>query len=440
MQSDIDVIISDLVKKTIESKSKIWTPGEDWILYSGSFFDNKEYEVAIKTLLNGWLGLGELGARFERSVSNLLWNRYGVFVNSGSSANLLMLSALKSKRFGNLPAGSKVITPAAGFPTTVNPIWQNGFEPVFVDIELDTLNIDVNQLEDAAKTGARCLIFAHVLGNPPNMDDIMEIVKKYDMILLEDCCDALGSKWRDSPLGSFGTMSSCSFYPAHHITTGEGGMVCTNSSEAEMVLRSLRDWGRGCYCYGKASACLKNGMCKKRYSPWLEEMPDVVMDHKYVYEEIGYNLKPLEIQAAIGIEQVKKLDFIIDVRKKNFKRLMDIFLPYSDFLQLPSHHELADVAWFAFPITVKDNAKFTRTDLSIWLEDNKVQTRNYFGGNILLQPGYTQIRNVSDPKNRFPNSTKVTKDTLFLGTSPVISDVMLDYIQDKINIFFKDKV
>ena len=437
MNNDIDAAVRNLVNISIEKINKEWKPGEDWVLYSGSFFDNKEYEAAIKCILSGWLGLGELGVRFERSISSILWKRHGVFVNSGSSANLLMLSALKSKRFGNMPNGTKVITPAAGFPTTVNPIWQNGFEPVFVDIELKTLNIDIDQLEDAAKTGAKCLIFAHVLGNPPNMDAVMSIVEKYDLILLEDCCDALGSKWRDAPLGSFGTMSSCSFYPAHHITTGEGGMVCTNSEEAETVLRSLRDWGRGCYCYGKASACLKNGMCKKRYSPWLEEMPDVIMDHKYVYEEIGYNLKPLELQAAIGLEQAKKLDLIIDIRKRNFHRLMSIFKPYEELFYLPSSHSLADVAWFAFPLTLKDNARFTRTDLSMWLEDNKIQTRNYFGGNILLQPGYTQIRNISDPKNKFPNSTKVTKDTLFLGTSPVISEVMLDYIEDKVKEFFE---
>lgn len=435
MSKKIEEMIRELVGCSLENRKKDWVPGTDWILYSGNYFDNREYESAIKCLLDGWLGLGEIGSRFERKFSSLMSHRYGIFVNSGSSANLLMVSALKSKRLSSLATGSKIITPAAGFPTTVNPILQNGFEPVFIDIEVDTLNMDLNQLEDAAKKGASALIFAHVLGNPPNMDDVMDISEKHGLIVLEDCCDALGSKWKGRPLGSFGYMSSCSFYPAHHITTGEGGMVCCSHSAAEMVVRSLRDWGRGCYCSGKASACLKNGMCKKRYSAWIPEMPDVIMDHKYIYEEIGYNLKPMEMQAAIGMEQLAKLDSIIEARKRNFDLLMSIFSPYESLFHIPQKSEHADVSWFAFPITVKDGAGFSRTDLSVWLEDHKIQTRNYFGGNMLLQPGYTQIRNVANPLDRFPVSTKVTRDTMFLGTSPVISAEQIGYIEEVLKDF-----
>lgn len=428
--------ISDLVRRCLKEREKPWEPGKDWVLYSGSYMDNREYEAAISCLLDGWFGLGELGTRFERSISSIVGHKYGIFVNSGSSANLLMISALKSKRYKGLKNGDKIITPVAGFPTTVNPILQNNFEPVFIDIELKTLNLDMNQLEEAAKDGAKALIFAHVLGNPPNMDDIMDIVHKYGLILIEDCCDALGSTWRGRPLGSFGEMSSCSFYPAHHITTGEGGMVSCSDDSLEMVVRSLRDWGRGCYCSGKASACLKNGMCKNRFSAWIPEMPDVIMDHKYIYDEVGYNLKPIEIQAAIGLEQVKKLKDIIEMRKSNFKTLYDIFCRYSDYFILPTKNENADVSWFAFPLTLRDGVPFSRSDFSMWMEDHKIQTRNYFGGNILLQPGYVNIRNIKEPVSRYPTATKVTKDTIFIGTSPVITKEQLMYIKDTVDKFF----
>ncbi len=430
-------VISSLVRKSLEERQKSWEAGKDWVLYSGSYMDNKEYEAAISCLLDGWFGLGDMGTRFERAISSIVGHKHGIFVNSGSSANLLMISSLKSKRYKSLKDGDKVITPVAGFPTTVNPILQNNFEPVFIDIELETLNLDMNQLEDAAKKGAKALIFAHVLGNPPDMDKIMEIVHRYGLILMEDCCDALGSCWKDKPLGSFGEMSSCSFYPAHHITTGEGGMISCSNDSLEMVLRSLRDWGRGCYCSGKASACLKNGMCKKRFSAWIPEMPDVIMDHKYIYDEVGYNLKPIEMQAAIGLEQVRKLPSIIDIRKNNFKLLYEIFKKYGDHLILPSSLEHADVSWFAFPITIKDKSPFTRSDFSLWMEDHKIQTRNYFGGNILLQPGYVHIRNIEKPATRYPVATKVTKDTIFLGTSPVISHEQIDYIKNTVDNFFK---
>ena len=324
----------------------------------------------------------------------------------------------------------------AGFPTTINPIIQNGFVPVFIDIELDTLNLNIEQLEAAAKAGASALIFAHVLANPPNMDAVMDIVKRYNLILLEDCCDALGSTYKGKPLGSFGEMATCSFYPAHHMTMGEGGFVATSTKEQEMVVKSLREWGRGCYCSGKAASCLKNGMCKKRFSNWLPALPDEVFDHKYVYEEIGYNLKPLDLQAAIGLVQLEKLDSIIVKRKHNYKRLMEVFSRYEDKFVLPRATEGADPAWFAFPVTVKDGVGFKRTELTMFMEDNKVQTRNFFGGNILLQPGYSHLSN-GDPVKAYPNATKATTNTFFLGVSPVITDEQLDYIQGVLDLFME---
>ena len=426
--------IKELVELKLQSKKKEWIPGTDWVMYSGSLFDADEYIAGIDTLLDGWLALGENGIRFENKFSPRLGKQFGALTNSGSSANLLMVSSLASRKLFNLPKGSKIITPVAGFPTTINPILQNGYEPVFIDIELDTLNLNIEQLELAAKQGASALIFAHVLANPPNMDEVMSIVKRYGLILLEDCCDALGSMYDGKPLGSFGELSSCSFYPAHHITMGEGGFVACKTKQQEVVIKSLREWGRGCYCSGKASSCLPNGMCKRRFSNWLPLLPNEIMDHKYVYEEIGYNLKPLEMQASIGLIQLKKLDNIIEKRKYNFSRLYKIFEPYSDIFVLPKATQKSDPSWFAFPLTLKDTSKFTRIQFTMFLESNKIQTRNYFGGNILLQPAYKHLI-TTDPITTYPNATKATTNTFFLGTSPVIKDQHLDYIQKMVDTF-----
>lgn len=426
--------IKELVELKLQSKKKEWIPGTDWVMYSGSLFDADEYIAGIDTLLDGWLALGENGIRFENKFSPRLGKQFGALTNSGSSANLLMVSSLASRKLFNLPKGSKIITPVAGFPTTINPILQNGYEPVFIDIELNTLNLNIEQLELAAKQGASALIFAHVLANPPNMDEVMSIVKRYGLILLEDCCDALGSMYDGKPLGSFGELSSCSFYPAHHITMGEGGFVACKTKQQEVVIKSLREWGRGCYCSGKASSCLPNGMCKRRFSNWLPLLPNEIMDHKYVYEEIGYNLKPLEMQASIGLIQLKKLDNIIEKRKYNFSRLYKIFEPYSDIFVLPKATQKSDPSWFAFPLTLKDTSKFTRIQFTMFLESNKIQTRNYFGGNILLQPAYKHLI-TTDPITTYPNATKATTNTFFLGTSPVIKDQHLDYIQKMVDTF-----
>lgn len=426
--------IKELVELKLESKKKNWIAGNDMVQYAGSLFDQDEFIAGIDTFLDGWLALGENGIKFENKFSPRLGKEFGALTNSGSSANLLMVSSLSSRKLFNLPKGSKIITPVAGFPTTINPILQNGYEPIFIDIELDTLNLNLEQLEIAAKQGASALIFAHVLGNPPNMDEVMRIVNKYSLILLEDCCDALGSTYRDNPLGSFGELSSCSFYPAHHMTMGEGGFVACKSKEQEVVIKSLREWGRGCYCSGKASNCLKNGMCKKRFSNWLPLLPNEILDHKYVYEEIGYNLKPLDMQASIGLVQLKKLDMIIEKRKYNFSKLMKIFEPHSSNFILPKATENANPSWFAFPLTVKDTAKFNRTQFTMFLENHKIQTRNYFGGNILLQPAYENLI-TENPLTKYPNATKATTNTFFLGTSPVITDDQLEYIQGIVDIF-----
>lgn len=429
--------ISELVSKYRNKKE--WQDG-DWVQYAGPYFTDDEFIKTIECLLGGWLVLGEKGLRFERKFKTWFDKNYGVLTNSGSSANLLMISSLKSKRLYDFKEGTKIITPVAGFPTTLNPILQNGYEPVFVDIEIDTLNLDVDQLEEAAKSGARAITFAHVLGNPPNMDRVMEIVRDYDLILLEDTCDALGSTYDGKLLGSFGNFASCSFYPAHHITMGEGGFVACSTKEEETVIKSLREWGRGCYCSGEASSCLKNGMCKKRFSPWIESMPDVTFDHKYLYEEIGYNLKPMDMQAAMGLVQLEKLEEIISIRKRNYKTYFDTFKKYEDFFHLPRPQEKSDPSWFAFPLTLRDGVPFDRSEFTMWMEENKIQTRNYFAGNILLQPAYTHLYPDVDAKTKYPVATKVMRDTFFLGTSPVICENQTKYVCSVVDEFFKSKI
>jgi CDP-6-deoxy-D-xylo-4-hexulose-3-dehydrase len=417
--------------------AKKWTAGKDWVQYAGPYFDAEEYVESIKTTLQGWLVLGENGIRFEQIFPRLVNKNFGILTNSGSSSNLLMMSALTSKRLTNFPKGTKVITPIAGFPTTINPIFQVGFEPVFVDIDLDTLNLNLDQVEQRAKEGCKVITFAHVLGNPPNMDRLMEIINEYGLILLEDCCDALGSTYKGNPLGSFGEFASFSFYPAHHITMGEGGFVACNTAHQEKVTRSFREWGRGCYCVGQKANLLKNGMCKTRFSNWLPALPDEIFDHKYVYDEIGYNLKPTDTQAAMGLAQIKKLPKIIEMRNANHARLTKIFSKYQDYLILPKATEGADPAWFAFALTIKDSAPFKRKDIVDHFESNKIQTRPYFAGNIMLQPAYSGMMDPQEVISKYPNARKVTTDTFFLGTSPVITTEQLDYIEETANSFFK---
>jgi CDP-6-deoxy-D-xylo-4-hexulose-3-dehydrase len=439
---DLKEQILNLVEIYIQQqdKKKQWVPGKDWVQYAGPCFNADEYKSSIDTLLNGWLVLGTKGITFENKFPALLGKKYGVLTNSGSSSNLIMMSALASKRLYNLKKGTKVITPIAGFPTTINPIFQLGFEPLFVDIDLDTLNLNLEQVEEQAKKGARAITFAHVLGNPPNMDELMRIVKEYDLILLEDCCDALGSTYDNAPLGSFGEFASCSFYPAHHITMGEGGFVACNTHDQEIVARSFREWGRGCYCVGMKAGLLKNGSCGNRFSNWLPSLPDEIFDHKYVYDEIGYNLKPIEVQAAMGIEQLKKLPEITARRKHNHARLFQIFSKYEDFFILPRATAKSDPSWFAFAATIKDNNIFKRKDFIDYLETNKIQTRPYFAGNIMLQPAYDGIMDKQHVIDNFPNARKVTTDTFFLGTSPVITDAQLDYIDEVVTKFFTQKI
>jgi CDP-6-deoxy-D-xylo-4-hexulose-3-dehydrase len=431
--------ILDQIKQYIEQKqaNKTWTAGKDFVNYAGPHFSADEYVAAAETLLGGWLVMGDKSLKFEKEFPKQFGKYNGILTNSGSSSNLLMMSALTSKRGYNLPKGTKVLMPIAGFPTTLNPTLQVGFTPVFCDIEIDSLNLDLNHAEKLleADPDIRVITFAHVLGNPPNMDRLMELVKKYNLILLEDCCDALGSTYDNKPLGSFGEMASCSFYPAHHMTMGEGGFVACNTYEQEVILRSFREWGRGCYCVGPEANKLKCGSCGKRFQEWIPEMPGEIFDHKYVYDEIGYNLKPIELQSAMGLVQMEKLDEIHRLRKRNYASLFDIYSKYEDFFYLPRPQAKADPSWFAFPLTVRENAPFKRMDIVDYLEENLIQTRPYFAGNIMLQPAYSHLMKPADARDNFPVATLTMTNTFFHGTSPVITPEQIAYIGEKVDGF-----
>ena len=430
--------ILDQIKTYIEKKqaAKTWVAGKDFVNYAGPHFDSGEYIAAVESLLGGWLVMGDKCLKFEKDFPKQFGKKNGIITNSGSSANLLMIASLTSKRGYNLPKGTKVLTPIAGFPATLSPTIQFGFEPVFLDIEIDTLNLDLTKAEDLIKEhNIKVITFAHVLGNPPNMDQLMSLVKQYDLILLEDCCDALGSTYDGQPLGSYGEMASCSFYPAHHMTMGEGGYVACKTFEQEVILRSFREWGRGCYCAGPDANKKKCGSCGTRFKEWIPTMPGEIFDHKYVYDEIGFNLKPIEVQGAMGLVQLEKLDEIHALRRRNYKLLFDIYSKYEEFFHLPRAQPKSDPSWFAFPLTIRDGAPFKRADLVDYLEENLIQTRPYFAGNLMLQPAYSHLMNPADARDNFPVATKVMKDTYFHGTSPVITPEQIAYIGQIVDNF-----
>ena len=431
--------ILEQIRVLIEQKQaeKTWVAGKDFVNYAGPYFDADEYVAAAEALLNGWLVMGNKSLRFEQKFPQEFGKKYGILTNSGSSSNLLMMASLTSKRGYNLPKGTKVLTPIAGFPTTLNPMLQVGFTPVFVDIELDTLNLDLDQTEKVLQENPdiRVITFAHVLGNCPNMDKVMELVEKYNLIFLEDCCDALGCTYDDKPLGSFGEMASCSFYPAHHMTMGEGGFVACKTKEQEVILRSFREWGRGCYCVGPEANKLKCGTCKERFKEWIPQLPGEIFDHKYVYDEIGYNLKPIELQSAMGLVQLEKLDEIHRLRRRNYALLFAIYEKYEQFFHLPRAQAKADPSWFAFPLTIRAGAPFKREDIVDFLENNLIQTRPYFAGNIMLQPAYDHIMDPAKAKADFPVATHVMTHTYFHGTSPVITPEQIEYIGTVVDKF-----
>lgn len=411
--------------------SERFVPGKTPVQYSGPTWTNEEVVEAIYAILRGkWLSSGENVGRFERAFSKRLGRAHSVMCNSGSSANLLMMTALKSKRTYGFE-DIEVITPVVCFPTTVAPIMQCGFTPRFVDIDPATLNIDLDLMEKAITDKTKVVIFAHVLGNPPNLDRVLNICGERNLVLLEDNCDALGSTWRGKPLGSFGLMASHSFYPAHHITTGEGGMVSMDDEVLSKVVRSISAWGRDCYCIGAANLSL-TGTCGTRFDQWLAPGYSGILDHKYVYKEIGFNLKPLDLQGAIGLVQLKKLDSIKVARKNVYEAFYSICRNYSELIRVIVPSEHADVSWFGFAITVTTQ-KFSREDIVEYLGSRLIQTRNYFSGNILFHPPYAHLGNPHD----YPHACKVMENTFFIGVHPMMTDKMIEYVQESLDAFLK---
>jgi CDP-4-dehydro-6-deoxyglucose reductase, E1 len=427
--------ILDRVKELykLRKAKETFVRGETRIGYSGRVYDEKEMLAAVESVLDFWLTLGPKGRDFCESFRKYLGNKYCLVTNSGSSSNLIAISSLCSKSIANpMKLGDEVITTAVTFPTTLNPIIQNNLMPVFVDIEEDTYNIDAALIEAAITDKTRAIVFAHTLGNPAEMDKIMAIAKKYNLYVVEDTCDALDSIYEGKYCGSFGDFSTFSFYAAHHITMGEGGAICTNSAELYKAALSLRDWGRACFC--QTGEKNPRGACGHRFDFKFEGLPDGY-DHKYVYSNIGYNMKPLDTQCAIGIEQLKKLPDFTKARKKNFNALYDFMKKYEDRFILPRSLPKAEPSWFAFPLTIREDARFTKKDFVTFLESKLIETRMLFAGNILRQPGYKDIK--CRISGELKNSEQVLHKTFFLGVYPGITDEKLEYMLDCIEEFFK---
>ena len=435
-EQELRAEIAALVKEFYNTKfaERSFLPGQTPVRYAGRVFDEKEIQASVDASLDFWLTSGRYTEAFESAFSEFTGAEYVILVNSGSSANLIALTSLMSPLLGDrkLMKGDEVIAVAAGFPTTVNPIIQNGLVPVFVDVEIGTYNINIDHLKRALSPKTKAIFLAHTLGNPYNLDAIMKIVREHNLWLIEDCCDALGSMYKGKMVGSFGHIATCSFYPAHHITMGEGGCVFTSDDVLARAARSIRDWGRDCYC-----APGESNTCGKRFSGQYGKLPKGY-DHKYVYSHVGYNLKVTEMQAAIGVEQMKKLPHFVARRKENFARWYEGFSKWSDCFILPLATEGADPSWFAFPITVKQIAPFSRTDLTNFLNAHGIETRNLFAGNILMQPAYLNIQHRVALEG-LEVTNMIMNDTFFLGTYPGLTKEQIDYALSLIAQFIKDK-
>lgn len=412
-------------------KQEEFIPGKTSVNYGGRVYDEKEILNLIDASLDFWLTAGKYNKTFEKELAEFIGVRYAVTANSGSSANLLAVTALTSPKLGEraLKSGDEVITTACGFPTTLNPIIQNNLIPVLIDVELGTYNIDVNKLEGSISEKTKAIFVPHTLGNPVNLDIIMKISKKYHLWFIEDNCDSLGSKYKENHTGTFGHIATCSFYPPHHITMGEGGALLTDDLALKRIILSFRDWGRDCWCDPG-----RDDTCGKRFKQQFGGLPSGY-DHKYVYSHIGYNMKITDLQAAIGVAQLKKLPGFVDKRKENFKFLYDGLKKYEDYFILPVATSNSKPSWFGFPILVKENAPFTRDDIISFLEGNKIATRMLFGGNLVKQPAYkgVEFRIPADLRN-----TDLVMNNLFwIGVYPGINEEKIVYMLKAFETFLE---
>ena len=424
--------ISELVRRyaTTALQTPEFRPGQSAIPATGKLIGPEEIQFMVDAALDGWLTTGRFNDAFEKELAAFLGVRHVMTVNSGSSANLLAFMALTSPRLGEraiLP-GDEVIGVAAAFPTTVNPILQYGAVPVFVDVLPDTYNIDAQLIEAAITPKTKAIMIAHTLGNPFDLASVSQLCKKHGLWLIEDCCDALGSTYAGQPVGTFGDIATISFYPAHHITMGEGGAVFTNNPELKLIAESFRDWGRDCYC-----APGRDNTCGKRFCQQHGELP-FGYDHKYVYSHLGYNLKITDMQAACGLAQLAKLPDFIQRRKANFAYLKERLAAVEDYLLLPQATPNSDPAWFGFPLTLKDAANVNRVDLLRYLDQYKIGTRLLFAGNITRQP-YMRGRNYRI-HGQLTHTDKILHDTFCIGVQPALSEEALSFVVEKLETFF----
>jgi CDP-6-deoxy-D-xylo-4-hexulose-3-dehydrase len=425
LKENIKQLVGDHIPPYIYN-AKEFTPGKTSIYYSGPYWDNREIEAAMESFLNGkWITAGEKVHKFESEFGKRFNTKYSHMVNSGSSANLILIAALK-KRF-KWNDDDEIIVSPVGFATTISVLYQCRLKPVFVDIEWNTLNFDINQIESKITSKTKGIFISPVLGNPPDMDKLISICEKYNLKIIGDNCDSLGSKWNGKYLNEYYYAYSNSFYPAHHISTGEGGMVCTDDEELKKLFVSLSWWGRDCYCVGSANL-LACGTCGNRFDKWLKSY-DSIIDHKYVFSEMGYNLKPLDLQGAIGLVQLEKLDEIELNRKTSKKTLESIFLKYIPNIKTPQVLDKAEPCWFGTPFICEEEG--LKHKLVAYLEENKIQTRNYFAGNILIHPGY----NFLDNYKNYPEANKVLDKVFFIGAAPHYNESTFKYIEEIIKKF-----
>ncbi len=413
----------------LKKEDEEFIPGESPVRYAGRVFDEREMIKLVDSSLDFWLTAGRYADQFEKELAKFLGVKHCLLTNSGSSANLLAISALTSPKLGDkqLKPDDEVITTACGFPTTLNPIIQNNLKPVFIDVQKGSYNIKTDLIEEAISPKTKAIFIPHTLGNPADIEEIMAITDQYDLWFIEDNCDALGSRYKNKYTGSYGHISTFSFYPAHHITMGEGGALVTNNSLLKDLIASFRDWGRDCWC---GPGC--DNTCGRRFQWQLGDLPSGY-DHKYIYSHIGYNLKVTDMQAAVGVEQLNKLPQFIKARRENFNLLFESLKSCENYLLLPRWNPESEPSWFGFPILVKDNAPFTRDEIVNHLEDNNIATRMLFGGNLIRQPAYSDIKHkiVGDLKN----TDSVMNNLFWLGVYPGIDKKGMDYVIGVFNDF-----
>ncbi len=412
---------------------KAFVPGQTPVPVSGRVYGPEELQLLTDASLDFWLTTGRYAAQFEEMLARRLGVRHTMLTNSGSSANLLAVSALTSSRLGprRLKPGDEVITVAASFPTTVNPIIQNGAIPVFLDIELPTYTMDTSLLEEAITPKTKAIISAHTLGNPFDLDVVMDLAKRHNLFVIEDACDALGSTYKGRTTGSFGDLATFSFYPAHHITMGEGGAVATNQGKLKTLVESFRDWGRDCWCDPG-----RDNTCGKRFAWKSGDLP-FGYDHKYTYSHLGYNLKATDMQAAVGVAQMDKLDGFVDARRRNYELFSKGLRQFEEFLVLPRATPQSNPSWFGFVVTVRPQSPFSREELTGWLESKKIATRLLFAGNIIRQPYFTDINH--RVVGSLANTDLAMKNSFWIGVFPGITVAMVEYVLEQIEQFLSKR-